>query len=54
MHRTTFLMLAALLVPALSVGADELQDDLKARRARVVQQLGPETMLVLFSAAPKV
>jgi Xaa-Pro aminopeptidase len=48
------LILAALVVPAPPAAADELQDDLKARRARALQQLGPDAMLVLFSAAPKV
>ena len=54
MRRTMFLVLAALILPSLSTSADELTNDLGARRARLLQQLGPETMLVLFSAAPKV
>jgi Xaa-Pro aminopeptidase len=33
--------------------ADELSDDLKARRARVMEQLGPDAMLVLWSAPPR-
>jgi Xaa-Pro aminopeptidase len=54
MRRPTFLILAALMVSAASASADEFQDDLKARRARVLEQLGPDAMLVLFSASPKV
>ena len=30
--------------------AEELQDDLRARRARVMEQLGPHSMLILWSA----
>ena len=52
--RRTMYVLFATLVMAFPAAGDEFQDDLKARRARVLEQLGPETMLVLFSAAPKV
>jgi Xaa-Pro aminopeptidase len=34
--------------------AAELQDDLKARRARVMDRLGPDSMLIMFSATEKV
>ena len=33
-----------------AAGANELSDDLAARRARMMERLGPEAMLVLFSA----
>jgi Xaa-Pro aminopeptidase len=54
MRRTTLFIVAALIVAALPAHADEFQDDLKARRARVLEQLGSDSMLVLFSASPKV
>ena len=34
--------------------AGEFQDDLKARRARAMERLGPESMLILWSAPTKV
>ena len=34
--------------------ADEAQQDLKDRRARAMAKLGTESMLVLFSAPPRV
>jgi Xaa-Pro aminopeptidase len=34
--------------------AQQFQDDLKARRARVMERLGPNAMLILFSAEEKV
>ena len=44
----------ALIVIALSIAtlarANELADDLKARRGRVMERLGPDAMLVLSSA----
>ncbi len=44
-----------LLITSMSsaAGAGELQDDLKARRAKLVAQLGPDTMAILWSAEPK-
>src|SRR5207253_1762290 len=33
--------------------ASELSDDLAARRARVMERLGPDTMLILWSAPPR-
>lgn len=42
---------AVLVAPAR---AGELQDDLKVRRGRVMADLGLETMLVVFSAPPRV
>ncbi len=42
--------LAALLTATPVATAGELQDDLKARRARVMEALGPETVFVHWSA----
>ena len=41
------------LVPAAAL-AGELQDDLKARRARVMEAIGPESVLVHWSAPTRV
>src|SRR5213593_3765768 len=45
---------SALAVVLLLVGApgraSELSDDVKARRARVMEKLGPDAMLILWSA----
>jgi Xaa-Pro aminopeptidase len=49
-----FMILVMLVAAGPSAAADEFRDDLKARRARVLEQLGPDAMLVLFSASPKV
>ena len=54
MRWTLCFVVAALTVPAVAVSADEFRDDLKARRARVLEKLAPDTMLVLFSAGTKV
>jgi Xaa-Pro aminopeptidase len=47
--RTVWLLACALLVAA-AAHATELSEDLKARRARVMEQLGPDALLVLWSA----
>src|SRR5262249_36614760 len=39
---------------ASTVMASDLQNDLKARRARVMERLGPESILILFSAPERV
>ena len=51
-----FVCLAATIVAlsAASARGDELRDDLVARRSQLLQKLEPSSMLVLFSAAPKV
>ena len=46
-------LVPVLLIPAAAV-AGEFQDDLAARRARMMAELGPETMLVMFSAPVQV
>ena len=48
---------AALLVSTLTAAplrASEFSDDLAARRSRLMQRLGPDSMLVLLSAPPRV
>ena len=42
--------LAAAAVLAGAAAASELSDDLRARRARVMERLGPDTILILWSA----
>jgi Xaa-Pro aminopeptidase len=57
MSMTRVLLRAAVLllfVVGTSASASELSDDLKARRARVMEQLGPDSMLVLLSAPARV
>ena len=46
--RCMFLLLVCITTVPLLAG--EFQDDLKARRDRLMQQLGPESMLILWSA----
>ena len=43
-------LVVALWLSAAAVGASELSDDLQARRAQVMQRLGPDAMLILWSA----
>lgn len=43
-----------LLLPSARAGASDLSDDLAARRARLMQRLGPDTMVVVLSAPPRV
>jgi Xaa-Pro aminopeptidase len=52
--RTSSLAVITLALVASAASAGELQDDLKARRARALQQLSPDTVLVLFSAPTRV
>ena len=47
--RLAILAFVVLITP-LAARASEHSDDLKARRARMMQRLGPDAMLVLFSA----
>lgn len=48
--RLVFSVILALGFCSLPVVAGELQEDLRARRARVLEQLGPHSMLILWSA----
>src|SRR5947209_18212170 len=43
-------LVALLLAIAAAARASELTDDVKARRARVMEKLGPDAMLILWSA----
>jgi Xaa-Pro aminopeptidase len=47
-----FTLLLALTVAGASSGS--LQDDLKARRGRAMERLGPDAMAIFWSATPKV
>jgi Xaa-Pro aminopeptidase len=51
-QRAGFVFLAVLV--AGSAGASEFSDDLAARRARLMERLGPDTMIVLLSAPTRV
>src|SRR6185503_1923015 len=51
--RRTLTVAAALALTAGTAGASELSDDLQARRAQVMQRIGPESMLILWSAPPR-
>lgn len=52
--RSVIRLVVAFLAVSAPAAGDELADDLIARRARVLDALTPDTMLVLFSAPPKV
>jgi Xaa-Pro aminopeptidase len=53
--RVRLVLLGVLLsLSATAIAANDLADDLKARRARVMQQLGSDSILILFSASEKV
>jgi Xaa-Pro aminopeptidase len=54
MRRMICLVTAVLALSGISAWGDELRDDVIARRARVIEKLDAGTMLVLFSAPPKV
>ena len=55
MSRAATLLLLAFATLIPSAGrAGELQDDLKARRARLLEKLDPATIFVLFSSPPRV
>jgi Xaa-Pro aminopeptidase len=51
--RVSVLTAALVCLGAAHSLADEFSDDLKARRTRVMEQLGPDAMLVLWSAPPR-
>jgi Xaa-Pro aminopeptidase len=48
--RRSAAIVIAMMCVTIVARASELSDDLKARRARAMERLGPETMLVLWSA----
>ncbi len=51
--RLSALSIGCLLIAA-PVIADDLQQDLKDRRARLMEKVAAESMLVFFSAPPRV
>src|SRR5438445_11092462 len=53
MTRRTVAVIALAMLMVASARASELSDDLAARRARVMNALGPDTMLVVWSAPPQ-
>lgn len=52
--RTALLSVLVLALPAIDARAGVLQDDLKARRARAMDRLGPDALAVFWSAPPRV
>src|SRR5881394_3771282 len=52
-HRHVAAVAFALVFAAATARASELSDDLEARRARVMERIGADAMLVLWSAPPQ-
>ena len=52
-HRIAAILALLCLTPALGF-AGPLQDDLKARRARVMERLGPDSLAIFWSAPTRV
>ena len=50
LHRRTWVAALCLLLVTAAARASEITDDLKARRARLMDRLGPESMAVVWSA----
>jgi Xaa-Pro aminopeptidase len=48
------LSLVVLVISVVSAAAGSLQDDLKARRSRAMDKLGPEALAIFWSAPPRV
>ena len=53
-RRCTALLILSLLAGTASAHAGPLQDDLKARRARLMEKLAPETLAIFWSAPTRV
>ncbi|HEY7292871.1 MAG TPA: aminopeptidase P N-terminal domain-containing protein [Vicinamibacterales bacterium] len=51
--RRTVAVMLSLISVAAAAHASDFSDDLKARRAKVMERLGPDAMLVLWSAPPR-
>src|SRR2546426_8016826 len=51
-HRLVVVTVLALSIASLA-RASEFSDDLRARRARVMEKLGPDALLILWSAPPQ-
>jgi Xaa-Pro aminopeptidase len=52
-HLIPFVLLLCLILPRIAA-AGPLQDDVKARRARVMERLGPEAIAIFWSAPERV
>jgi Xaa-Pro aminopeptidase len=52
--RPLAIALVAFLLSSLAASAGPLQDDVKARRARAMERLGPDAMAIFWSAPPRV
>lgn len=52
--RAMAMVMAAVLASAATAGAGPLQDDLAARRARLMERLGPDSVAIVWSAPSKV
>ena len=50
----SMVLVLGLLAGARSAGADALQDDLRARRARAMERLGPTSLAIFWSAPTRV
>jgi Xaa-Pro aminopeptidase len=50
LHRRVRLAVIVLLLAGAAARASELSDDLRARRARLMERLGPDSIVVLWSA----
>jgi Xaa-Pro aminopeptidase len=50
LHRRTWVAALCLVLLAAGAAASEIADDLKVRRARLMDRLGPESMAVVWSA----
>ncbi|HEY3129696.1 MAG TPA: aminopeptidase P family protein [Acidobacteriota bacterium] len=53
-RRFLFALVVVFALRSVFASGGEFQDDLKARRARAMEQMGPQSMLVLWSAPAKV
>jgi Xaa-Pro aminopeptidase len=53
-HRTVALVLALNVCAPLAVAGGPLQDDLRARRERAMEKLGPDTLAIFWSAPLRV
>ncbi len=54
MKARLLISLLTVALSLLSLRADDFQDDLRMRRSRAMARLGPEAMLILFSAPPRI
>ena len=52
--RPLAIALVAFLLSSVAAWAGPLQDDVKARRARAMERLGPDALAIFWSAPPRV